>query len=56
MPVEILNKPLKERPHDHGYLGLDTPAGTEGVCGPKREPFKAYSIIRSSESKVYGAF
>ncbi|MGH8434383.1 MAG: redoxin family protein [Pseudomonas sp.] len=54
VPVEIISKPLKECPMITGIWVPGRPAGNEGMCGPKREPLKAYSISRSTEPKVSG--
>lgn len=52
VPVESINKLLKERPLITGIAVPGMPAGSPGMDGKKTEPLKVYAI-GSGESKVY---
>ena len=44
VPMEAINKLLEERPEIDGIILPGMPAGSLGMSGAKKEPFKIYSL------------
>lgn len=52
VPVEVINKLLRERPEIRGVSLAGMPPGSPGMTGKKQEPFVIYAIT-DDETSVY---
>ncbi len=46
VPIEAVNKLLKEKPAIDGIGLPEMPIGTPGMPGPKREPYRVYQSVK----------
>ncbi|MAG52523.1 MAG: hypothetical protein CMH62_01010 [Nanoarchaeota archaeon] len=53
VPIEAVNKLLKEKPDIKGIALPNMPAGSPGMPGVKSGPFRVYSILDDGSSEIF---